>query len=104
LGEVVPVVSKHVQQGATHLERSFQRACVVSIAKYAPAASAYFVHGERQTNREPLQTARERDAVVRLGDQVDVIALHGVLNDPESKSLSPCRQRRADCPKSALLT
>ena len=44
------------------------------------------IDGSRYADRETLQTPSERPSIVRLDEQMQVIALHGVVSQPEAKS------------------
>jgi hypothetical protein len=41
------------------------------------------VQRPREANRESADAARQRAAMFGLGDEMDVIILHGVLDDPK---------------------
>src|SRR5690606_21575026 len=60
---------------------------VVAVAKEAPAAAELAIHAAREPNAEPLEAARERQPVARLGDEVDVVALHAEGDDAKVPAL-----------------
>jgi hypothetical protein len=56
---------------------------VIAIAPDAPSAAEGAVHGACNANGEPTNAARERARLLRLGDEMDVIVLHRILDDAE---------------------
>lgn len=55
-----------------------------TVAPDTAAAAEDSVHRLGESDREPLQPARERAAVGRLDDEMDVIALDGELQEPKA--------------------
>lgn len=81
-------VEQHVAQGIVDGTRSAQRARVVALCKDAALASELVVNGARDADAEALQPASERTSIFRLGDQVEVVALDGVVNEAKAEALS----------------
>ena len=57
---------------------------VIPIRENRPAAPEHAVHRLGNPDRQPLNAAREGDRVSCLYDQVQVIRLHGEVDDPET--------------------
>lgn len=77
---VLDEVPQHVHQGVSHLTWCRQRPRVVSVRKDTPAPPEYAVHGAGDSHLEALDAPNQSLATVRLGEQMDVIALDGEVN------------------------
>jgi hypothetical protein len=62
---------------------------VVAIGKEAAAAGELAIQRARQAHGQALHTARERTPVLHLGDQVQVVALHGEVHERKAEALFP---------------
>ena len=76
-------IHEDVHEGVAYGTWGCERPCVIAIAPDAPSAAEGAVHGTCGANREATNAARERARVLRFGDEVNVIVLHGVLDDAE---------------------
>ncbi len=64
---------------------------MITVAPDPPPAPENAVDRPRDTNREPGHSTRQRRLVVGLDQQVNVISLHGEVQDTK-----PCAVRRSD--------
>ena len=85
-----------------HFARRGEAPRVVSIAPHAPAPAKNAVQPPRQSNREPTRTARERQLVGRLDEQMHVIGLHREMDQAKSIARAQ-RERAAKLEKQGLL-
>jgi hypothetical protein len=77
-------VVEDVDERVTHFTRRPQQARVVAIAPDASAPTEDAVDRLRQSNREALDAAREPCDGIRLDDEMQVVALHAVVQDAEA--------------------
>ena len=77
-------ISQNVVDRVRRLRRRAKRVRMVAISENLPTAAQCAVHCLRDPDREPLDTSRERDRIARLDDQVQVIRLHGEVDEPEA--------------------
>ena len=61
---------------------------MVAIREHPPAPPEDAVDGLCDADREGLDPARKRHRVPRLDDEVQMIRLHGEVNEPESVALA----------------
>jgi hypothetical protein len=88
-------VQQHVHQRLAHLLWAVQRPAVIAVGPHAPAPSCTAIDRAGATDRQSLQAAAERDVVVRLDDEVQVIGLHREL-DQAKPPPAASRERVAD--------
>ncbi len=88
--QVLRRVGKHVDQRVAHHARCPERDRVPALGPRGTATAERAVHGKGAADRRPAHAARQRLLVVRLDDQVEVIALHRVLPDAEVLARSAC--------------
>jgi hypothetical protein len=69
---------------------------VVAIGEHRAFATPEPVERAGDAHEQALHPARERFLVVRLGDQVDVVRLQGVLGEAEAESLASGAERALD--------
>ena len=102
-----PRILEYVDQSIPDLARGFERPHVITIAPDSPAAAEDPVHRLGESDREALDAPGKRAAVLRLDDEVKVIALHGELQDPEAATRSQYQaaaegnNRKGRAPKTA---
>ena len=84
---------QHGTERKPNLARRSQRARVVAVGEDAAAATNGTIDRSRDANRESLNAARERAAVVCLGNQLDAIILNRVFAKAKTKSLAPFYER-----------
>ena len=94
---------EHVADRPPHLRQRLQFPRKVVVGEDAPRAFRDAVHCPRDAHRQTLHPARERDLVHRLDDEVEVVALHREVDQPEA---GPCaarvqgrRTERNTCPR-----
>src|SRR5262249_53560506 len=68
---------------------------VISVIPDASTTSEYPIDGPRDADGEAAHAPRQRLPVIGLHQQMEVIVLDGVLNDPEA-GMGPRSQGRAD--------
>jgi len=66
---------------------------MVTVSEDAAASGEFVVDGARHANAEALHSAREYFLIVRFGDQVEMVALDGVVDETEAKALLPACER-----------
>jgi hypothetical protein len=80
---VLSEIAQHVPERVPHFARSFQIAPVVPSGEDGATAPKDAIDRPRDANGEPLNAAREHHAVRGFDDEVQMIALHGVVKEPE---------------------
>jgi hypothetical protein len=100
---VVPCIHQHVGERVPHLARAGEDALVVALGEHSAGAPERAVHGEREARAERLHRAPERGAIARLDDQVHVVALDRVVDEPEARPLLRSPKGGFDCPHDAPL-
>ena len=104
LGRMPARIEQHVGERIPHLLRRLQQAQVISLEEHRPGAPQRPVHRAREPRRKRHHPAPERIAIVGLDDQVRVIVLDRVVDEPEirrarrpSGTTPRPRARRARC-------
>ena len=77
--------------GVSHFSWRPERAPVPAISPEAPASRQEIVDVPGDANRDAAHPARERACAFRLDDEMDVVALHGVVNYAKSVGI-PARR------------
>jgi len=85
---VFPPVLQHVDQSVPDFSRSIERAHVIPVSPHAPAPTEDAVDSLGESDREALDAPGERAVVLRLDDEVKVIALDGELKNPKAATRS----------------
>lgn len=67
--------------------RSLQRSRMIPIREQTTPAIENTIDGPRHPHTQPLQTARQRPTIARLGNQMQMIALHGKVHETKTKTL-----------------
>jgi len=98
------IVVQDVAQRVPHFERRFQRTCVVTVGKHGATSSELAIDRSRDANAQALKASRESPTVSRLRDDVDVIALNGVLTEAKAEALAPPDERPMNSQKQAATT
>src|SRR5688572_22404858 len=65
---------------------------MITLREYRPAAPELPIDGSRHPNRKSLHAARQSPTIARFRDQVQVVALHGEVDQTEAKTLLPVGQ------------
>jgi hypothetical protein len=79
-------VHEHVNDSMSDLTRRFESARMISIAPDAPSPPIRAVHRPCEANGRSHQPSGERHFVVGFDEQVDVIGLHGEVDDPKPRA------------------
>ena len=74
-------VEQHVTDRVSRLSRRAQRADVVAAKEYGSTAPKDALYAARNAGRDGLHRSAERVLVARLEDQMEMIALHGEVDD-----------------------
>lgn len=81
-------VPEHVRDGVGGLRRGAELVRVIAIRKHLPAAFENAVHGFGDADGQRLHATSERDRVARLDDQVQMVRLHGEVDEAEAVALT----------------
>jgi hypothetical protein len=84
-----PPVLQDVDERKTHFARGCERPRVIAVPPHRPPPAESAVHRTREPDREALNAPRERAAIVRFEDEMDVVRLDGELEDAEALPRSP---------------
>jgi hypothetical protein len=82
-------IAENVKKRPPHFERRFELTRMVAVGEHAPGACKSAVNRSRNTYREALHRSAEASPVRSLDQEVHVIALDAVVNDPAAETL-PC--------------
>jgi hypothetical protein len=85
-GGVFAGVEQDIAQGEFHGSRGGERAGVVAVGKEPALALEPAIDGAGDADCEALNAAREGPAVVGFGDEVEVVALDGELDQGEAEA------------------
>jgi hypothetical protein len=80
---VLPKILKNISYRVSRLPRRLQIVPVIAIREHRPLPPKDAVQPARDPNVEPVHPAAERSLVARLDDQVQVVAQHREVDDPE---------------------
>jgi len=86
MAQVLPDILQDVNECVADLEGRLQRAGMKSIRPNLSAPAERTVDRLGDADGEPLDTTAEGDEPVAFDEQMDVIALHAEVHDPESFS------------------
>ena len=86
---VLPKVREHVDEGIPHFARGPQCSPVPPIGPQGPAPRQKVVHVTSDSDGNTANTTRKGTFVRGFDDQVQVIALHGELQDAEALRIAP---------------
>jgi len=89
-------VRQHVVDGVCYFAHGSQDVHVEPLRKYLAVPAERAVQRLRNTDGEALYTPRKGSAIVRLRDEVEVVALHGHLDDAEVVSFARSLERGQD--------
>jgi hypothetical protein len=81
---VMPVIQQHIAQGSMHLERSAQRAQVVTAVEHFALAREEPVRKLADSSANTIHSAGDRVIRVRFDQKMHVIALDRVVHYPEA--------------------
>ena len=76
-------VEEHVGQGRASFARRAERVGVVATGPDGAAVASRAVDGASAADREPLDATDERQARISFDDHVNMVGLHGELDDAE---------------------
>jgi hypothetical protein len=88
LAPVLPDIEQHVRKGVANLSRRPQHSDVITTVQNRTRATERAVRRSREPRRHGLHPAPHGLLPGRLDQQVDVIALHGVVDDPKVPPLT----------------
>jgi len=83
---VLLVIHEHVKKAVSNLARPGEFPRMIALFPHATAAAKGPIDGPRKSNREAAHSARKARFVVRLHDEVDVIALDGEVHDAKFRA------------------
>ena len=85
-------VAEHVGKRVTHLPWGREHAMVEAVGEHLAATTERAVHRAGDADGEALHRAAQRASVLRLDDEMHVIALHRVLDDAAPEALARARE------------
>jgi hypothetical protein len=85
---VAPRIEQHVGERIAHAPRRGEHLVVVAVGEHLAGAPATDrpIHGKREQPGEPLRPAPEPDGSIRLDDQMRMIVLDRVVDEPEARA------------------
>ena len=86
------VVAEHISNGVRDLPPGRQHARVVAVREHAAAPPGDRVELLCHADRQPLHRTGERLDAVGLDDQVEMIALDRIMDDPDAESYAGLSQ------------
>jgi hypothetical protein len=92
---VLADVEEDVRKRIAYVARRSQRAHVVAAEEHRAGASEDPIHAARNARGDRLHRRAERLLAARLEDQVEVVALHGVMDEPRLALLACVAERAA---------
>jgi hypothetical protein len=93
------IVSEHVNEHPAHLKRRAQCARVIAVVEKPALAARAGVHSASQTDREPLHASSERAPVCGFHDEMQVIALHRIMDQAHAEAFTCAGERAPHCAK-----
>jgi len=85
---VLPAVLEDVAERVLHLGRRLENPHVIAVGENPPFASEDAVDRAGDANRECMERPRQRVAVRRLDDEVEVVALHAEMTETAAEGLA----------------
>jgi hypothetical protein len=85
-GGVFAGVEQDITQGELDRSRSGERAGVVAVGEEPALALELAIDGAGDADREALNASREGSAVLGFGDEMEVVALDGELDEGEAEA------------------
>ncbi len=89
-------VAQHVRERPVYLGRRPEDMGVIAIREDRALAPHEAVHPDGDAARQRLHAARERRAVVRLDEEMQVVSLDGEVHDPDVRPAGDTAQRHRD--------
>jgi hypothetical protein len=90
---VLSRVQQHVRERSPHLAWRAEHAVVVAAVENRSTAAKDAVDRPRETRSDALQPIAERMNALRLDQQVDVVVLERVVDDPEARTARDLTER-----------
>lgn len=81
------MVFQHVLQRVAHLTQRSQDAVLNALRKHAASARPQLVQRASDTTIETLHASRERPAIIRFDDQMQMVRLDRVVDDVKGRAL-----------------
>ncbi|HEX5631786.1 MAG TPA: hypothetical protein VFX50_01115 [Gemmatimonadales bacterium] len=102
-GAVAMMIQEHVSERVAHLARRLEGAGVEAGGEEAAAAAEVPVEVPREAHTETGDAAREALRVVGLDEEVQVVRLHGVVDEAKAIALRASREALLDDAEGRLL-
>ena len=96
-------VQKDVTESVPDLARGAQDVEMVAIGDHRAPARKDPVHGPSDPGRDGFHAAAERIVVASFDDQVNVVALDGVVSEPRRGRVTECGEGRFERTEPAFL-
>jgi len=94
---VFAAVQKDVAESVPDLARCAQDVEMVAVGNHRAAVRESPIHGSSDPGRDRLHAAAEPIAVASFDDQVNVVALDGVVSEARWASVTECGGMRHHC-------
>ncbi len=93
LGRVPMRLKQHIRERITRLPRRLELPRMIPVREHSPPPPEHPIQLPRDPNREPLHPRRQRPLVRSLDDQMEMVRLHRILNQPKPTPLPPFAKR-----------
>ena len=89
-------IREHVDERASHFSGRRERTPVPARRPQRATPHEKLVHIARHANRHAAHPTRERAFVLRLHEKVQMVTLHGEVNDAEARRIAPRRATQGE--------
>jgi hypothetical protein len=79
-----PPILQDVDESVPDLTRRAEHPRVVAVSPHATASAEDAIHRLRESNCEALEPSGQRTAILRLDEEVNMIALYREMENPET--------------------
>src|SRR4051812_12950618 len=90
---VLHVIAEHVAHRVRDLARAFQRARMETVRKHLSPRAVYLVEAARHAHGEPLHAAGERNRILCLDQQMEMIPLDAEVDYAQAKPILSLLER-----------
>jgi hypothetical protein len=91
-------IQEHVAERAVHLARRRQYPVMVPTREHTPRAARDSIHGTREPHADRLHPAPERVAILRLDDQMRMVAEQRIVHKAKIAAIAADREGTLELP------